>query len=580
MLSKNSKPVYQLHKSIGDAYIATNMWLSNLPEANGYKTLTYPQVIHLLKLGEHTLLNAAAQYHTFFPAHYFKVICTLDKVVTPARLIDWLSHNPRICIVDIGCGAGAGSAAFVETVLRLQETDQLLNPVQIYCIGIDPNTYAVALYQRFLLEIKNRLASSALDLITDIKPNGIPSAASWIIQCLNQKREVWRIPNLPHIVVMQVNIVSPLDKDYEKEKTKYEILSRLGIDTNEETDTHSQFGIEQAIAYKSVFENVATDHMHILTIGTDNYLLDQRVKEMEAALEQVFSDSYHQVALLGGGECQVTFRNPTGGYYERKKAPYTVTFHVNAVSVTNKELQSDRDWDEVTSLENLRLAWVRTRHRLLDESFFDELEIRLFESNLDENLERMRQQLMAYAADIARVDDYVAYRIPKGPTETRPRGLSTLEEEILSVAIVQKLGRKESQLRRCSYAYRIVQQTSGRDTEYLYEYWFLAHQEYLRDARAEAEKLRGGAIFRTDIRSFFAHIEQNKLVQLATQVLASRKSQRVEWLIRLLLSRDLNEHELGKGIVQGSIGSGFYANIYLTSIDMLFGIGNLATLHF
>ena len=145
---------------------------------------------------------------------------------------------------------------------------------------------------------------------------------------------------------------------------------------------------------------------------------------------------------------------------------------------------------------------------------------------------------------------------------------------MLSVAIIQKLGHKESQLRQCSYAYRIVQKTEGRDTEYLYEYWRNAYEEFLKNAREEAKRHENGAVLRTDIKSFYTRIEQDRLIRLTTQALTKNKSQRVEWLIRLLLSKDLDEHEVGRGIVQGNIGSGFYANIYLTAVDTLFGANN------
>lgn len=47
------------------------------------------------------------------------------------------------------------------------------------------------------------------------------------------------------------------------------------------------------------------------------------------------------------------------------------------------------------------------------EAFVDEVEIRLFESDLETNLQSLQRQLMAYAEDVARHDDYVAYKVPK-----------------------------------------------------------------------------------------------------------------------------------------------------------------------
>jgi hypothetical protein len=571
-MSDDQRPVYRFHKVVQSAYVATHSWLGTRPEASGYKQLSYDDVKSRLK--EHTLLSTAAQFHTYFPAHFFKIVCALNEVIAQSKLIEWLNYNPQVCLVDIGCGAGAGSAAFVEFILKLQESGQLENSIQVHCVGIDPNPNAIALYVKFLQNMRDGLSSSHLDLVWNVNPNGIPSATGWIIQCLNGKRSDWKLPHLPHVIILQVNIVSPLDKDHDDQQAKYRILEGLDVDLGDTVDTHSQFGVEQALAYKSIFEGVAIDHMHVVTISTKDYLLGRRVEDMGAALEQVFTDGSHQTEILGEGECHTVFCNPKGSRFEENKDSVDVPFFVNIVSATSRELHDDTDWHEVISLDNLRLAWVRTRRELLQDSFIDELDIRLFEDDLDANLDRMRHQLMAYAEDLSRDDYYVAYKVPKGPTSVRPRGLSPIEEELLSVAIIQRLGNKESQLRQCSYAYKIVQKRAGRDTEYLYEYWLEAYNTFLREACDEAKRHETGAVLREDIAAFYTRIEQDKLARLTTQALIENKSRRIEWLIRLLLSRDLDEHELGRGIVQGNIGSGFYANVYLTAVDMRFGADN------
>lgn len=79
-------------------------------------------------------------------------------------------------------------------------------------------------------------------------------------------------------------------------------------------------------------------------------------------------------------------------------------------------------------------------------------------------------------------------------------------------------------------------------------------------------------ILRVDIESFYTKIIQDQLCDELSRELTV--SERVRWLIRLLLSKEIDEHELGQGITQGSVGSGFYANIYLTSVDAKFGSGN------
>ncbi|WP_008315932.1 reverse transcriptase domain-containing protein [Leptolyngbya sp. PCC 6406] len=125
--------------------------------------------------------------------------------------------------------------------------------------------------------------------------------------------------------------------------------------------------------------------------------------------------------------------------------------------------------------------------------------------------------------------------------------------------------------RGSSYAYRLTRQ-DRKDTEYLYEYYFETYSSYINEAKASAIKYHDGAVLRGDIESFYTRIFQDNLCDLLSRELTT--SDRIRWLIRLLLFKELNDHEVGRGITQGSIGSGFYANIYLETVDERFGASN------
>jgi len=79
-------------------------------------------------------------------------------------------------------------------------------------------------------------------------------------------------------------------------------------------------------------------------------------------------------------------------------------------------------------------------------------------------------------------------------------------------------------------------------------------------------------IIQTDIKSFYTRIIRDSLVQFSSDQLS--RSERVEWLLRILFARDIDDHEAGKGIVQGNIASGFFANLYLIDLDARFGPAN------
>ncbi len=232
----------------------------------------------------------------------------------------------------------------------------------------------------------------------------------------------------------------------------------------------------------------------------------------------------------------------------------------------------DGEWARVIDIDNLQLAWARARHHLLDEALADEVEVKLFESNLENSLEKLQQQLIAYTGEVVRSDDRLYYRFPKALDKTRPRGLSRIEEEILSTALIQKLGSRVTNLTRTSFAYKFSQASGSGENEYLYENWFQAYTLFIKRACAAAREFNDGLVIRLDIKSFFTRIIRDQLKEIAAEQLT--KSKRVEWLIRLLLSEDIDEHEAGLGIVQGNLSSGFFANLYLLDLDSRFPINN------
>jgi hypothetical protein len=149
--------------------------------------------------------------------------------------------------------------------------------------------------------------------------------------------------------------------------------------------------------------------------------------------------------------------------------------------------------------------------------------------------------------------------------------LSTFEEAILSAAILMQLGHRADRLKGESYAYSLS--TGRRPTEYLYEPWFLTYQRFVSKAQQVALEYGRCVIRQVDIKSFFERIVQTRLLELASQELRTT-SPRIEWLLRLLLEKEIAAHEVGRGLVQGNLDSGFYANIYLTDVGVRFARPN------
>ncbi|MEG3899960.1 MULTISPECIES: RNA-directed DNA polymerase [unclassified Microcoleus] len=580
------QPIYrQFHPLVADAYTAVHQWLDGLDSANGYKSIDprgkWPKILQ-----EKDLKSVAVQYYHLFPTHYFKAAHILENVVSENRLISWLRHKQKFCILDIGCGAGSGTAAVLETILTLKEKGEISNDISILAIGVDPTQFSLLLYKQLMTKLKYS-AVDAVELNFVCVKSGFPEATTGIIQNLKKELSILQLPCLSNILTIQLNVVSPFSQNFRNQEDEYNALMEIDPEMCDFlTEVPEKFGNAEANAYRQIIEDVPVDTMHILTIATKNIekyvqantnsevTLEERVKEMASTIRDVIGKR-HTVKQIHGDKHQIFFENPNSSYWKDKNRDKTgdpINFYADFRTICSADLAEDKDWNGVISLENLRLAWARARNNLLREALFDETEMRLFERDIEVRLYDLHEQLNAYYDDVALTNDLISYKVPKNAKGIRPKGLSRIEEEIISVAIIQKLGDKTSQLRGSSYAYKISAKHDIRETEYLYEYWFDAYRDYMKKARGSASNYPNGAILRVDIESFYTKIIQDRLcTELSSELTVS---ERVRWLIRLLLSKNIDEHELGQGITQGSIGSGFYANIYLTSVDAKFGSGN------
>jgi predicted DNA-binding transcriptional regulator len=556
------------HPYIADAYTAVHQWLATKPEVNGYQNISsYKQCDD----NKEPFKSAAAQYSLYFPTHYFKVIHTLENIITLEKLLTWLDQNRNICFVDVGCGAGAASIAFVETILRLKEQEKITHTVNIYCLAIDINKWTLAIYNQLIKQVKHQVVSSNINLEFSISPTSVRDAVISVTRDLSQKREQWQQPFLCHVLMIHSTVVDLLSSQHKRQQQQYEELKKLGIDSDLIVSNYAEYSKEYALAYKQLFEEVPIDRLSVITIGTDRDRLP--VQEMSDALAQGFKSSHHNVESnsLSKEIHRVYYENPIGSYWRNMKNLRKVSkpseFYVDISTIVSAKLQKDNDWNQVISTENIELAWVCTRKYLFAESLFDEVEIRLFEINLQENINRLQKQLIAYVQEEAHKEDYIPYNFVKNASSTRPKGLSRMEVEILSTAIIQKLGSKVSRLQGNSYAYRLAAQ-GERETEYLYTNWFEAYNDFLSDLRRNTQKHENGVVIRVDIESYYTRIVQDSLLELTNDL---TESGRIRWLLKILLSKQLDEHQVGYGITQGSIGSGFYANIYLKQLDLRFG---------
>lgn len=555
---------YQFHPHIQHAYSHVHQWLGANEDAEGYKDCRPNLDLDHIK-------HVAAHFHRYFPTHFFKVLHSFNDLIGWERIYSWFHDNPYICFVDVGCGAGAASAAFVQFLLHCRKIGLLKRAPRVMCVGVDPCNNALALFNELMKCIEARVPAAVATIEHRIVNEGVPGATMPLRRRLEETRRGWEIPCLPHIVVAQANIVRPLHSGLRRRQRIWQELADFGIDRDVFlADGYDEYGLQEVLTYRELMENVPVDHMHVVSIATDDPDYGELVRLMRRAIEVVFVD--HSGRSIAEGMYRVSFVNPEGSFWRDQRVnEWGCEFHLDVTSVTSADWQRDKKWRDVVDESNLMLAWARVRRALGRESLVDEIEARLFEAKLDDNIHRLQRHLLAYAKEVMHREDRVAYAFPKNDDAARPRVLSRMEEEILSVAIIQLLGPQVSGLDQSSYAYRL-NRGHYRDTEFLYDHWWNSYEAFTRDAKEEAAKHRDGAVVRTDLESYYARIEQERLLDISGRELGVA-SDRIRWLLRCLLLEELPEeyHRTGYGIPQGGVGSGFYANLYMIPIDAHFG---------
>ena len=565
-----NQQMYTFHSIIKSNYLEVHSWLSRDLDIAKYRANNARSRVNTV-LEQPTLESAFLQFYVYFPTHSAKVGHVLENIIGFDKLADWLAYNTEVVVIDVGCGSGAASVAFVNCLLTLCEINRWKHPISVHCIGIDPNEKAIVIYHHQLENLKPKVEKYNIALSYDLIAEGDLQAVSKLREILAERRKHHNRPFLGQVFLFQANVVSPFSQRFQESKLKRSRMIKLGIPENSLGELQKQFGREEAIAYKQILESTSIDNLHVITVGTGGY--EERVAELAQAIDLEFQGNNYVVQRLQGGQQEIEYEVLEGCYWREFKGNdrWNIRFHVEVSSIGSVAL-ADEDWQTIISTQNLMTAWARARHHLFDQPLVDEIEIRLFESKLDSNIARLQKQLIAYAHNVVHSDDRLHFKFPKSSQGVRPLGLTRIEEEILSTALIQNLGQRIDGITSRSYAYKFTRNYNAHINEYLYEPWFDAYKRYMTEAQQGALSVSGCTIIQTDIKSFYTRIIRDSLAELSNEYLS--RSARVEWLLKLLFARDLDEHEAGKGIVQGNLASGFFANLYLLDLDARFGPNN------
>ena len=479
------------------------------------------------RIDDESFESIGSQFCRYFPAHFFKAYAAQRDMESACfaqendtRFLGW----PATTLIDIGCGAGAVSLAHLALLLRFQqhllENGSSISPIDVSLIGIDTNQYMLDLYKQMVERFSKMLTPYLIRVQFEIVKAAFPS---------NEINQIFHLPKPTqrHYVLLGLsNIIRPLDNMYLRNETVW--IEKISQALEDEPITESSFGSAESRTIERFMQEWQVDRLGILGIVTkDRSALGKPWKQYLAQLDDRITERLsiqHAVTVNRVFDDQeFAFINPPKSIWrtQTRKVEHHGNFSWRHLEISNREFVQDDQWHQLLEYSNLELAWARARSYAFREALTDDIELRLFDVDTEIKLRRLRAFM--FMKDWARLNTQhlVQFDSPKSESESRPKTIARLEEQILATALIQIFG--HNAVRDKSYSYRLKADVG----EFLYEYWLNAWKAFIADTH---ELAQDRSVLRADIREFYKHIEQDSLMTIASRTfqLTSKGSARLQ----------------------------------------------------
>jgi len=495
--------------------------------------------------------GVAHRMYWWFPTHFFKFQESLFIWEERCRESGspFLLDRPKVTFVDLGCGAGAASAAILSVLEQYQcfqkAGNLLVDPIEVRLVGLDPIAAELTTYEKLVESYAKRIRQHRIFVSYQTVIGEFPCQTAEIAEALSNTQG-------HTILVGMSNLINWIWKEYD-EFLKQDRLAEAANLNPEETKALSQLA-----------EQMEYDYFHVIGIAVKKgrfAFLPRKLNRFFRRLLAALKLAKRPFGTFWGTHAHVVFENPEGSRWVRNGSRGNSHYYVENLLDADPVYIQDSKVHKALSRKSLEAAWAKVRCCMRYESLTDEVELRLFENNLEESLTTLRENILDSCFDRLNFQEHMAYDFPKSPTKTRPRSLPHLEDQLLAAAIcVNSAKELEGPCPDVSYSHRLA--TSK--TEFLYRYWFAAYREYLADA---LRSFNGYQVLLTDIQSYYTNIRQSLLLSIIHERLNG--SPRCRRLFTSIVNRDCKaRHQRGYGLLQGHALSGLLANVMLQPVDI------------
>ena len=497
-----------------------------------------------------TLRGAAHRMYWWFPTHFFKFQDALLRWEQKCRESNqaMLLDRPKVVFIDLGCGAGAASAALLATLEQYQTfcraRNRRVDPIRVRIIALDPVQSELDIFREFIGTYASRIEQHKVFVSLSTICQRFPEGTLQILEEVSRLRGHALIVGMSNLIAW---IWNEWDRRWQaKDLAAIEKLQPVEIDALQQVATQANF-----------------DCFHVIGIATKTRKLPflwEKLSAFAAKLIEIFRLSRRPHERHWREHAKVLFENPEGSRWARQKPQGKSDYFVeNLVNVSPGYIQDNR-LQEALSMKSLEAAWAKVRSYMRYESLVDWIEIKLFEDDLQTNLLRLRVACLERDYDCLNVEYDLPYPFPKDEQRTRPRSLARFEDQIIATAVGISFAKElKGSCSQVSYSHRLAPFGS----EFLYQYWFELYRKYTSDV---LKRLDDSSVCATDIKSYYVNIPQAKLLDIVCEQLYA--SGRCHELVAATIGRDCHApHQAGYGLLQGHALSGLLANVMLQPAD-------------
>lgn len=512
-MMENIDDKYRASKELEEIYSKLTKEFETNPECRGFEECFNPEQVYNLK-------GVAGNIYRWFSTHFYKAkdIIYRYEDQNPSFSTSIFSQE-NITILDIGAGPGTFCLALLDILYK-----ELKDHVpKINIIMVEPSEYNIYIAKRLINEFCDKILIEAnIYIINEYFPED---------ECIRKIYEILNTINNDFLIISMCNILKWVKDEFKKRRI--DIVKLI-----------------EPIIHK-------IEPLHTILLSVEPAKFDD-LGRLQRLVQSILNRIYNRYDYLKSNKYKYRMYNFPNSYFYKERRGKIYESYYGSIVTYNTTTSKMADSKELFS------SFFKARMSLKKEFPYDEIAIKLFEYNLEDSINRFSKEILkGYKFNT----DFIGYKVPKNEKDDRQKVMDNIFDTIAGASFLDIIGigiDREFSSNCCGNRLN-----KKLNTEYSYEYfWYGWYYKFMKKAFNKVLN-ENNYYLKLDIKSFYTNINQNILYDKIIKLIPYKDS-RLKEFINSLIKRHIPYVNNGKGLPQGSLTSGFLANLYLDDFDKYF----------